>query len=397
MSFRENYRVSRVAIGYFYINKVLGIFPFSYDHCQKIFKTSFPSVLYSLLLAISTVFLYSQLINSFQAFLDTIFTSPLAKFISVFQSVYLCFEIVCVQLINIYYGKSLVNYLNNKFEFELRLNLVSKKIYRKNYYALLSLSTSVIFGMKMILNYLLITTWNDAGGLVVLAACLHMIPYAAGTLIGCSFSMEVISLRSLAAQINYTLMELSKTFQDLPERVSRLQKLNLSCQTCDKVDELMTLHSQLNKTIKKYNEFQNIVLFLYYSNKFMEIIIPIFYEYLYFMGHSKIETTFGAYVISSKLNVLNSIELMTTACCSQKLFNEMRKTGRILHEFPVHQTDSRLKESIYRFSTQILQENRPISIFGMFTVDNTLLYAMVSAMTSYLILLIQFQQQESQL
>ncbi|GAB0090023.1 hypothetical protein DMENIID0001_046720 [Sergentomyia squamirostris] len=394
MSLAKDYRVSRVAICYFYINKLLGLVPITYDNKTKEFKTSFLSLLYPIFAIIAMIILYYHLLCQYLIFLNKFFSSPIAKFISAFQSLYLCLEIISVQFIYICYRKLLVQYLNGKREFEIQLNLVSKKIYKKNYYAHLSLFTAVIFGLKILFQYFLLLIFNSVGGQLLTSLIFYMIPYAAGTLIGTTFSMEVISLRFLAVQINYTLMDSLKTIRNLPEDTSKAHRMTLSCDISDKVDKLMTLHSRLNTMIRKFNCLQNIALLFYYTYKFMDIIIPIFYEYLYITGHSKIQSSLAAYFFAVIEEGLNALELVVTVFSSQELINEMRKTGRILHEFPVHQTDSRLKESIYRFSTQILQENRPISIFGMFTVDNTLLYAMVSAMTSYLILLIQFQQQE---
>ncbi|XP_059621190.1 putative gustatory receptor 28b [Phlebotomus argentipes] len=98
-------------------------------------------------------------------------------------------------------------------------------------------------------------------------------------------------------------------------------------------------------------------------------------------GYSNFSMASNVFIQSFVNNCFSVIEIVLV----------MTKTAKILHEFPVHQTDDRLKESISRFSLQILQEKRPISVCGMFNVDNTLLYSMISSMTSYLILLIQFQ------
>ncbi|XP_059621658.1 gustatory receptor for sugar taste 43a-like [Phlebotomus argentipes] len=98
-------------------------------------------------------------------------------------------------------------------------------------------------------------------------------------------------------------------------------------------------------------------------------------------------------ILGNSFTLSNFISIFLCIGVCERMQQEMTTTAKILHEFPVHQTDDRLKESISRFSLQILQERRPISVCGMFNVDNTLLYSMISSMTSYLILLIQFQLQ----
>ncbi|EEB13498.1 Gustatory receptor PhGr6 [Pediculus humanus corporis] len=73
---------------------------------------------------------------------------------------------------------------------------------------------------------------------------------------------------------------------------------------------------------------------------------------------------------------------------------EAEKTANYLHELFIDNDDVDVKEEIEIFSLQLLHRKVEFNACGFFKLDFTLLYSMVGAVTTYIIILMQFQDTE---
>ncbi|XP_055634099.1 uncharacterized protein LOC129774392 [Toxorhynchites rutilus septentrionalis] len=76
---------------------------------------------------------------------------------------------------------------------------------------------------------------------------------------------------------------------------------------------------------------------------------------------------------------------------STLLTNRAEKTGLLLNRFFKADIEERVEKTIEMFSIELLHQTYSIESFGMFKVDFTLMYSMVASITSYLIIMVQFQ------
>ncbi|KAK6643893.1 hypothetical protein RUM43_000158 [Polyplax serrata] len=70
---------------------------------------------------------------------------------------------------------------------------------------------------------------------------------------------------------------------------------------------------------------------------------------------------------------------------------EAEKTANYLHELFIESDDVELKEEIEIFSLQLLHRKVEFNACGFFKLDFSLLHSMVGAVTTYIIILMQFQ------
>uniref|UniRef100_A0A7G3ACL4 Gustatory receptor n=1 Tax=Lutzomyia longipalpis TaxID=7200 RepID=A0A7G3ACL4_LUTLO len=376
----------------YYFNKLFGLCAFHYNPFNRQFKESIPSIIYCLILLLYTTIYCPNLIISFKDILENTFSINLAIYIGLFHAALQLFSVVSVQYFNIYYRKRIIDYLNCKVIFEKKMNQFVPKIYRNRYFTTRAATVIIVLIFKLISHYVIMFFVTNQDTTMLIALLFYMIPMAITTLTGCNFAMEIISFQYFTSQINFSLYELVDQIKDVPKNTSSAQKMVLSCKICDKLDEFSILYSEMNIILTKFNKLETVILLIYFFNKFIELIVPTFFEYLSYVGFLKGEVTYEMMINGVINDLFSGLELIMCVALNFSLL-QMATTGKILHEFPIHKVDDRLKESISQFSIQILQEKRPISLCGMFNVDNTLLYSMISSMTSYLILLIQFQLQ----
>uniref|UniRef100_A0A8W9BM02 Gustatory receptor n=1 Tax=Phlebotomus papatasi TaxID=29031 RepID=A0A8W9BM02_PHLPP len=392
MSVKEELNFHLFALISYYTNKVFGIFPFSYNYSARSFQKSIFSVLYSLSVVIFMSYFYPMYCVSFYfQMLNRNFRGTLETYVGIIQSTFEFVVLILTNCVYLYHKNDIVDYLNLKISYGEKIVKLSQKCDGKINFLTMILISILTFIVKLIMDTLLIIfqpIMQETDKKMLFA--IYLIPNTVTTLIGCTFCLEVISLQFFAYQINSSLLKIAHCISGLSNINSNAKKMIFCCHLSDKVDELLILHSELNDILLKFNNHQNPVLILYHFNKFVEITIPLFFEYSVLTGSSETTPTLDMYASATLINLIGFFELAITAVFCDKLIKEMERTGRILHEFPVQNADDRLKESINKFSLQILQEKRPIIVCGMYRVDNSLLYIMTSSITSYLILLIQF-------
>ncbi|XP_023709129.2 putative gustatory receptor 28b [Cryptotermes secundus] len=70
---------------------------------------------------------------------------------------------------------------------------------------------------------------------------------------------------------------------------------------------------------------------------------------------------------------------------------EMNRTAVVVHRFLCKTNDLVLREELQEFSLQLLHRKVKFTACGFFPLDYTLFYSIVGAVTTYLVILIQFQ------
>ncbi|CAB3366917.1 Hypothetical predicted protein [Cloeon dipterum] len=86
-----------------------------------------------------------------------------------------------------------------------------------------------------------------------------------------------------------------------------------------------------------------------------------------------------------------SSRLIALAWACASTTKEAQRAGPLHQKLTRRTLDSSTKEELHLFSTQLLQRDIGFSVCGLFPLDFTLLYTVAGAVTTYLVILIQFQ------
>ncbi|EJY57599.1 AAEL017446-PA, partial [Aedes aegypti] len=80
---------------------------------------------------------------------------------------------------------------------------------------------------------------------------------------------------------------------------------------------------------------------------------------------------------------------ITDAC--EQVMEESNKTSEILHRYNSLHMDAQLKQTVEMFLIQLMHHPIKFTACGMFTLDYSVLFSIITSATSYLIILIQFE------
>ncbi|XP_011493295.2 putative gustatory receptor 58a isoform X1 [Aedes aegypti] len=80
---------------------------------------------------------------------------------------------------------------------------------------------------------------------------------------------------------------------------------------------------------------------------------------------------------------------ITDAC--EQVVEESNKTSEILHRYNSLHMDAQLKQTVEMFLIQLMHHPIKFTACGMFTLDYSVLFSIITSATSYLIILIQFE------
>uniref|UniRef100_A0A240SXT1 Gustatory receptor n=1 Tax=Lutzomyia longipalpis TaxID=7200 RepID=A0A240SXT1_LUTLO len=381
MSVKEKICFDRTTSFFYYFNIIVGLGPFSYDSKKRIYKKSFKSLAYSWFILIMCLCVMPFVLSNYVKKLKTTIRSDFAVSVAILRILLQWISVIVTALSNIWLRNQHIFYLNSKKTLNKTISIKIGTLYRMRYVLLLSLAKLVIFLCRFFGFYGVMLRVSNFNVIYFILAFITFFPTSIYSINGCNFYMEISSLRFFTFQINYCLSQLLKCVQKMPKKLSKAQRMLISCRISDKIDELSIMYAQLQETLLILNNIYATMLLLFFTNKLFEWTMQVFLEFITMTGYSAFHTGSSVFIQNIMNNIFSIIDVVIT----------MSETAQILHEFPIHKVDDRLRESISQFSIQILQRKRPISIYGMFDVDNTLLYSMVTSMTSYLILLIQFQ------
>ncbi|KAG6799153.1 gustatory receptor 28b [Apis mellifera caucasica] len=90
---------------------------------------------------------------------------------------------------------------------------------------------------------------------------------------------------------------------------------------------------------------------------------------------------------------LSLLALLTSKVTN--VINEIEKTGCIIHVLLNCTIDRETKIELEQFSLQLLHQKVKFTANGYFTLDNTLFQSMINTVTTYMVILFQFQMETS--
>ncbi|XP_025832826.1 putative gustatory receptor 2a [Agrilus planipennis] len=123
-------------------------------------------------------------------------------------------------------------------------------------------------------------------------------------------------------------------------------------------------------------------------NHFLRIIHILYYQSKNGFGDSLSAD------ISSLINAVASIIVITIVC--SRTCAEAKKTSSVIHDLlpcdarKLHLCKDEVKYEVLQFSMQLLHHNLTFSPCNMFPIDESLLLRILASLTTYLVIVIQF-------
>uniref|UniRef100_A0A182WR05 Gustatory receptor n=1 Tax=Anopheles minimus TaxID=112268 RepID=A0A182WR05_9DIPT len=104
-----------------------------------------------------------------------------------------------------------------------------------------------------------------------------------------------------------------------------------------------------------------------------------------------VDVPLGTYMSSILFAAFEAIQFYYIISASSEITEQAEKTGILLNEFIPTAPNMRVEQCIESFTIELLHQDFKINNCGMYDVDYTLMFSMIATITSYLIMLVQFQ------
>ncbi|XP_049534978.1 putative gustatory receptor 28b [Anopheles darlingi] len=122
-------------------------------------------------------------------------------------------------------------------------------------------------------------------------------------------------------------------------------------------------------------------------------LYSVFYTYTSFVQDLRNgeEIILSKYVSCLLFALFEAIQFYYIVAACADVTEQAEKTGILLNEFLQTDIGSSAERCVELFSIELLHQDFKVNNLGLYTIDFTLMFAMIAANTSYLIMLVQFQ------
>ncbi|XP_018369805.1 PREDICTED: putative gustatory receptor 28a [Trachymyrmex cornetzi] len=197
----------------------------------------------------------------------------------------------------------------------------------------------------------------------------------------------VCVLKACFKEINNNLENLRELMMNNPRQIYNHEQRHPFLLI--KLKALKKQHLMISDTVKMLNMIFSLHLLATIALSFKQIIFYVYLNVIQWQNGISLnqDGIDNAYFISVLIYYLIRLTLIVWACETGK--NEAIKIGTTIHDVLNSISDVQIKNELNLFSLQILHCDNTFSAKGL-TIDATMLTAMVSSISTYLLILIQF-------
>uniref|UniRef100_A0A182S532 Gustatory receptor n=1 Tax=Anopheles funestus TaxID=62324 RepID=A0A182S532_ANOFN len=162
------------------------------------------------------------------------------------------------------------------------------------------------------------------------------------------------------------------------------------------IDILRRTHLQLSKLTEQVNGCFGVLIVSTTTASFVVLSLQFFAIYL--VTTVRIWTMSDTYLLIYTVLwiVLHVAKILMILYPCHLVQRERDRTGPILYRFDPTMKDGALNNALTKFSSQLLHVQGPLTACGVINLEMTLISTMVGALTTYLVILIQFETAVSQ-
>ncbi|XP_050318815.1 putative gustatory receptor 28b isoform X4 [Bactrocera neohumeralis] len=162
---------------------------------------------------------------------------------------------------------------------------------------------------------------------------------------------------------------------------------------CEIIQESMEIHHMICDAASTANKYFTYQLLTIISIAFLIIVFDAYYVLETLLGKSAHESKFKTVEFVTFFScqmILYVIAIISIVEGSNRAIKKSEKTGGIVHSLLNKAKNAELKEKLQQFSLQLLHLKIHFTAAGLFNIDRTLYFTISGALTTYLIILLQF-------
>uniref|UniRef100_A0A1A9WEQ2 Gustatory receptor n=1 Tax=Glossina brevipalpis TaxID=37001 RepID=A0A1A9WEQ2_9MUSC len=162
---------------------------------------------------------------------------------------------------------------------------------------------------------------------------------------------------------------------------------------CEIIQESMEIHQLICEAASTANKYFTYQLLTIISIAFLIIVFDAYYVLETLLGKSKRESKFKTIEFVTFFScqmILYLIAIISIVEGSNRAIKKSEKTGSIVHALLNKAKTPDIKEKLQQFSMQLLHLKIHFTAAGLFNIDRSLYFTISGALTTYLIILLQF-------
>ncbi|TDG48573.1 hypothetical protein AWZ03_004902 [Drosophila navojoa] len=159
------------------------------------------------------------------------------------------------------------------------------------------------------------------------------------------------------------------------------------------IQESMEIHQLICEAAATANKYFTYQLLTIISIAFLIIVFDAYYVLETLLGKSKRESKFKTVEFVTFFScqmILYLIAIVSIVEGSNRAIKKSEKTGAIVHSLLNKTKSAEVREKLQQFSMQLMHLKINFTAAGLFNIDRTLYFTISGALTTYLIILLQF-------
>lgn len=228
----------------------------------------------------------------------------------------------------------------------------------------------------------------------VVSSTVYTIPNIVSTLALTQYAAVLHFIRDKLRTINLILRRLvtNSNFNDHPSRLTVISVLARELGMINNVPRVLDIlrkqHAELSRLMELLNQCYGLLIILIIIAAYI-ILSTQFYAF-YKMAEGFDETDIWLTIYTILWVILHSEKVLLVLYPINDVCDERKRSGNILYEMDLAENNSKDFNIIKTFADQLIHENSPPNAMRIINLDLTLAGTMVGVLTTYLIILIQF-------
>ncbi|XP_058117736.1 putative gustatory receptor 28b [Anopheles ziemanni] len=153
------------------------------------------------------------------------------------------------------------------------------------------------------------------------------------------------------------------------------------------------MHHQITVNVKQFVRIVDHPLACMLLVHFVMVVTELFYAYTSFIQdmRSGNDVQIEKYISSIILAAFEGFQFYFIISACAEITEQAEKMGLLINEFLQIDAGVAVDRCIETFTIELLHQDFKIDNCGLYNIDYTLMFSMIATMTSYLIMLVQFQ------
>ncbi|GLV42209.1 Gustatory receptor 2a [Carabus blaptoides fortunei] len=201
---------------------------------------------------------------------------------------------------------------------------------------------------------------------------------------------KLVSLRKIInnKEIDPAFLMYPNDFVPVKRTVSKIQMKGQNIDSLVELQLLNKMHNTLHNVSVKITRAYNLQLLFIIAIRFITILTQLLNAYKIMNGKTDSKKTLVNNILTGVYFFLHVLKIFAVCSISASTAEKSKENSEEILKIFSHNKD--LKRNVNNFATRMLLQNTQFDCCGFFKLDYVLIYNIVGATTTYLIILIQF-------